>query len=836
MAKKEKSKSPPVAPEDVVPAPFGGLRARVRPWLPLAALLVFGAFMRFNMVLWSPLIFPDSLQYMHLAREIRSGEFFEEQYDLDGGFIKSRRLPPFYSLLLSPFADTQADLETVGHLVSIFLSLYTFIPLYLLARAAFSRREAFLAGVLFAFNSHANKFSSPILTESTFTALYVTVAWLSLLGLRRKSWPLLAGAGVFSALTYMTRDVGITAAAVVAVGVVVRFWLVDHLPARRVAFMLAAVIGAFLVVAAPYFVHIRARTGQWGLTVQMSNTSITEQVQLYGGDRFDRDRVSVTEKRERLVGGRPAEGPAGLILVAPQLAAKLVRNAWGYFRELLAKAQSLPVLLLFVGLLAVGSDFRRGLGRSRLFDQLWPAVWVFQLLFLYALITPYMVDIRYMAPLLPLLFILTGRAATMIADRAEAGASGSPGKLGPALAAVALCALFILGYAWLTDGEAYARVQLLLGKSLAPLRKIFTALGVTPFLSALLLALPPVGPIGAILSRSAMSRRLGGAVLFGVGVAMMFVIAFADGRISDTALAAFVAGPGLALWLGAMPSPRLRPALLYSSLLGGLIFFSAPDTIYQWNWFSSKELNSKYASGYKEAAAEIKSLGLVPSGSLICARKPFIAYYLDGRWYLDEEGQPIPKRDARLSELVREHKIDFLVLDSFTTKNLRPALTERALAIEPMPGATLVYSRYFPQYERLITLYDCRRDEPEPPRRLAAAEYFRAAEKLLEQRQYPFALRELQRGLELDPQNANAWFAVVRIFGIYFESTSRADVSHLALAPRVLPALLNAAENYYRLKPSDERARMTYAQVKKMYEEEKKILDGARPQLVGSDD
>jgi hypothetical protein len=798
---------------------------------PLPALIALGAIIRLNMVLWQPLIYPDSMQYMHLAREIRSGTFFEADYDLDRGFIKSRRLPPFYSLLLSPFAGTPADLEKVGIVLSLLLSLYTFIPIYYAALMAFSRREAIIAGALFAFHPFVNKFASPILSEATFTAIFVSLIALTLWSFRRPAVWRFAAAGALCALAYLTRDVGITAVAVAAAGIAVKFGLIDRRPGKQVSIYLAALFAAFLLLSAPYFVHIRMRTGQWGLTVQMSNTSITEQVQLAGGDRFDRDRMSVRDKPTRLLGGKPAQGFSDLLALTPLLAVKTARNVYQYAAELVRKGQSMPLIFFLLGLLAVGLEFRRGRDRERLLRESWPAVWVFQLLLLYAFVTPYMVDIRYLYPLLGPLLLLSARGMTATADWAWQGAH-APEKTarGPA----ALAAGLALGYYLLVplgmDEEAYAKLDYLFG-SWGPIRYLFPVLSCALFLG--LVSVPGLARAGAKINKlPPVPLALIGAALALAGLAL----AGAIGLRREFYLllpGELLAALGLSLLLLALARRTRSSAGLAAALVAANLLFITPDFIFQWNWFSSSELFAKYASGYREAAQEMKSLGLAPPGKVICARKPFIAYYLDGVWYLDQNQEPIPKRESELKELIRQGKIDFLALDSFTLKTLRPTLTELSLGIEPIPGATMIYSRYFPEYERIITVYDCRRSEPPPTRRAGAADYFTAAADDARMKRFPFALRELQAGLQLDPNNADAWFMVLSILRVYYDCVARGDVPSLALAPHLLPALQRASENYLRLNPDNEMAKMNLRQVSELYQREQSDIQRLKSRKNG---
>ena len=76
---------------------------------------------------------------------------------------------------------------------------------------------------------------------------------------------------------------------------------------------------------------------------------------------------------------------------------------------------------------------------------------------------------------------------------------------------------------------------------------------------------------------------------------------------------------------------------------------------------------------------------------------------LSGRLFLfDKETQEsLPKTREEVIKLIRSGKVDYLVMDSFTLKNLRPRITSLALGLVPLPGAKVIYSRYFPSITEL---------------------------------------------------------------------------------------------------------------------------------------
>lgn len=836
-----------------VPGGWRGYWSRVPSWWPLPLLMGIGLLFRLSVTLWDPLIYPDSLQYMHLAKEIHRGAFFQKNYDLDQGFIKSRHLPPLYSFLLAPFATPTANLDLLGRLISLSLSLLAFIPFYYAAQKIFSRRVAVVGVALFSFHYFSLWFSMPILSEPTFTSLYAATIAGSVAAFSDPRPRRFALCGLLSALLYMTRDVGITAAPLIGLGALVKLGVLDRRPWRPTLIAVGALALAFLICATPYFVHIRTRTGHWGLTAQMSNTSITKQIQLDGGDRYDRDRLPERQKGTNLIGGQPAQGFADLLGLAPQLLTKLVKNMGAYGIEISRKWGPFILSLALIGILGVFRRFWQDRNRERLFLGLWVALWAVQLWAMYSLITPYMVDERYMYPLVIPGLLLAGAgviaAADWLSENFQAGGDLRETRVVLAASfAAAVCFGWVL-LPWSVEPEGVEKFFYLyrLDKEWAfsfvlagQLAVFMVALGP----AARLLPARWLVPEAPAFPGLALAGGLIGAGIFALlvpGLGPRFVQLLPASLIPDETMAAAtrtifkLALPGLtltalgaAVGFGLATARRPRLAAKWSLILPALLLATALaaqtvnylDLHYR---MSPRGLLEKYATGYRQAAAEIKAQGLVPPGKVICSRKPFMAYYLDGRWYLDTAQDPpesMPMTIPDVAALVASGKIDYLAVDSFTLKSLRPMTTELAYGRAPLPGARVIYSRYFASYERVITVYDCRQPEPELPRRLSAEDYYQAGLAYYKSNDLVFADRELKRALELDPNQPKPWLLKIQIYQIFFQCSRRGAIPTLAFAPRLLPDLVQATREYERLAPEDSQSKSIREFFEKIYVKE----------------
>jgi hypothetical protein len=800
--------------------------------------MFIGLLFRLSTTLWEPLIYPDSMQYMHLAKEIRSGAFFDRDYDLDQGFIKSRHLPPLEPFLLAPFAADQADLEKVGAVISLILSTLTFIPVYLAMILIYSRRAAIVACAIMSPHAFVLWYASPVLTEPPFTLLYLSLIAASAWAFSRPSFFSFILCGVLSSLLYQTRDVGITAAPLIGLGALVKLWLVDRVSLKRVASLVAVLLVSFLVVTAPYFAHIRVRTGHFGLTVQMDNTSITRQVQLFGGGRFYRDMIK-TKDNMALIGEEEAHGLAAMVKLAPLIIKKTVINMFygydgfhysSYGLDGGRKLGPFILAMIFIACAAMVGEYLKDRDRPKLFMGIWVMAWILQIWILYAMITPYMVDVRYMYPLMLPGIMVASHGITAASERIkgllahENKEPPSPSGITPALIApIMFAAAYIVILPVLIIPESMKKFSGLYpgnenwfyvfpltgavfvfmlaaakGAGLAIRTKLRNVSGMA--LASASLALVALGIVSFLLPKPVLNfaRYLPGALLAGAGLALL---ASLSGRSQG--------------------SLKRLPAVISVVLTATACFVQIPDYMDIHNRRSEKLLPSKYASGHKVAATEIKARGLIPPGKVICSRKPFMAYYLDGQWYINKDkNEPIPKTVPEVEELIASGAIDYLVADSFTLRSLRPYLTGLAYGLYTLRGARVIYSRYFYDYKRIITVYDCRHPQTPLKYRASADAHLRKASEYYQNDLPYFAYREIVNALEMDPRSKEAWRLKMQILQVYYMDAARSKNPTLVLAPGLLARLIETTKEYLKLSPTDRGVRMFLERINQDYRKE----------------
>ncbi|GEM_PF-6592113 len=386
-------------------------RVFLNPWLWLFLIILVGLGFRLSNATFTPLTYPDSLQYMSLADDIRSGEIFSRDYNLDEGFIRSRHLPPFYSLLLAGLSFLPIEPEVLGSWISIVLSLSSFVPLFWLGRKLESAVAGLAAACIFSFQWFGLRYATPLLTEATFTFLYLLIITLSIYAFSRPRIWLLALLGLLSGLAYLTRDVGITLVfwVIVAGGFYWRFMARTH--GRMLVARIGIILGVFLLVSFPYWLHIRVHTGEWGLSPQMGQDQLSGQVLQFGGSRIDRDKVTNEDLRESQSGAGDFIGGSSGIFVLPK---KLLILFKDYFYQFLKHMGWFLSILFFAGYILAYVLLFRSRNREGIFREVYVLIWILQLVGLYALVTPYMVDERYIYPIMPLGMLVAGAGMVRI--------------------------------------------------------------------------------------------------------------------------------------------------------------------------------------------------------------------------------------------------------------------------------------------------------------------------------------------------------------------------------------------------------------------------------------
>ena len=806
-------------------------KAWFKRWWPLPVFMAVGLLLRLWITVWGTYSSTDSMLYMHLAREIRGGAFFASQYDLSQGFSGSRMLPLLYPFLLAPFAGGGLDLETAGIVLSLGLSTLAFIPFFLAGQLFFSRRTAVLSLALLSFNTFASFYSFMILKEPLFTALYIAVILVSALALvrLRPVWFILTG--VLAAAFYLTREMALGAMPILVLASLLKMKLIDRLAWRRVLALTGALVAAFMVTALPYLVHLRVRTGTWGWS---SRSDLSGYLRFFK-NTLGSPREGDEDDVEGEVRGQEAGGH-GLARFAWAVLARTGRNLALYGLALVRRAGMFVLVFFLVGMAGVGRDCFSPGRTGRRFGRLYLLGWMLLLGASVGLLTSDMVDDRYMYPLILPYLLFAGDGITIAGEglagllvdnnASPPGPAAAPAKIkshwAAAAALPALAAIYFFAMPYLIHPHVKMFVE-----SYFPSRPgiafFFPSLGLAVLVTLALLpaviiarqALPPAPRLVpglmalTLIMISLLTPRLG----------LLRTAAGSPGQVPM--LMVLGAGAGLFVLILAGDHGKIARHLFHflaALMVAGAFLSQFADLAQRRIWALQPE--GSQSAGNKIAAQEIKAQGLVPAGKVIVSRKPFLPYYLDGTWYNDPISyETVPDSWDRLEQWARSGQIDYFAADSFTLVSLRPQIIPLAFALPPLTGTRVVYSHYFPEYNRIITLIDVRHPEPLLPS-LTSSEHLRRGRFFLDKKNLPVALREIDAALDLEPDHREAWLLKLKILQVYYRLAFRSDLSTFDTFPQLLPGLLAAAQNYARLSPEDPEAQKALNDISIIYRRE----------------
>jgi 4-amino-4-deoxy-L-arabinose transferase-like glycosyltransferase len=230
-------------------------------FLVIAGVVILALALRIYTFPIARVIAADGISYVNIARSIFRGE----------GFSGTVHYPPVFPLLIGLMNVLVGDDELAGKLVSMVMGTALVVPVYLLAKTLFSRQTAVVAALLVALSPALAKLSSEVLTQSTYLTLVLTALfclWRSVELLQRR-WGI--AAGLLFGAAYLTRPEAI----IILVATLLLFFVVPIVArncAKRHLTVLCFVLGAFLVLAAPYILLLHDLNGAWQLSGKSSVT------------------------------------------------------------------------------------------------------------------------------------------------------------------------------------------------------------------------------------------------------------------------------------------------------------------------------------------------------------------------------------------------------------------------------------------------------------------------------------------------------------------------------------------------------------------------------------
>ncbi len=319
-------------------------------------------------------ISPDGVEYVTLGRNLVAGNF---------GAGMSTYFPPLYPLLVGLSSLVFPDAEFAGRFVSVVAGSLLVVPTYELIRRWYGSRVALVGAALVALHPVLVYYSTVVLTEATYTLLFtcgVLAGWAALDGGSARAHAL---AGAAFGACYLLKPEAAAFVLLLVVLVLCRK-LFDRAHTLRLTARNAVVLVAgFVLLAAPYLIYLRQRTGGWTFSGKTAG-HILQGSRRAGGDLS----THVAPHLDALT--------PGLANTIVQLA-KALRFEYELFNLLF------PVVLIMLAALGL---FRERWTRARAWREAYLLAFVLATLAGYAVTLP---NIRFFVPLVPLVLCWVSR-------------------------------------------------------------------------------------------------------------------------------------------------------------------------------------------------------------------------------------------------------------------------------------------------------------------------------------------------------------------------------------------------------------------------------------------
>lgn len=165
-------------------------------WGDLLLLLGVSFILKVALLASTAVITNDGPSYIRDAQAVLDGDWQLVRY---GAY-------PFLIAALSFFVS---DLVFAGQLISLFASVLTLVPLYLLMQKAFSPRVAFWGCLAFIFSPGLNKFSVNVMRDPCFLLLMAFALFFAWMALNQQKLSHFLLASIFSMISILFRTEGI---------------------------------------------------------------------------------------------------------------------------------------------------------------------------------------------------------------------------------------------------------------------------------------------------------------------------------------------------------------------------------------------------------------------------------------------------------------------------------------------------------------------------------------------------------------------------------------------------------------------------------------------------
>jgi len=336
-------------------------------------LLVLAAFLlRYAAIPPYRVIAADGPSYVSISRQI-----FESF-----SFTGSTHYPPFYPMLIGLVNLLLHDHEAAGLAVSLFMGSMLLVPVYLLGKELFGRGGGYVAAAIILVWPEFIVQSNTVLAYSTYFTLLMAGFYLLWISHTRNRLLPAAASGIFVAAAYLSRQEAFISMFAVCC-CLAAVTLYRERSVKSVKPLLVAFV-VFVAVISPYIVMVHQVMGIWTLAGK-SVVTLTDCLGYYL-NRPDLQR-------------EPGFAKIGIL--------DLIRRYPGYFpytfkQNFAALRTLLPAPLMIFAAIGFIASSRRGRGgdvRAFILGSLSPVI---------VLLTVFLVSGAYIAPYLPIVFIMCG--------------------------------------------------------------------------------------------------------------------------------------------------------------------------------------------------------------------------------------------------------------------------------------------------------------------------------------------------------------------------------------------------------------------------------------------
>ncbi len=230
----------------------------------LAGVVMLAFLFRF-LIASTDVMYPDSCLYLSYAKSIVNGKFTVN-------FLEGREviLPPIFPLFTAIFSFFIKDVELSAILVSSIAGALLIIPVFYISKTVFNEKAAWISVALVFISPALINWSTSMLTESVFITAFISTIAIGLYSIGKGRREYLGLCGAIAGVAYMSRVVGLILVPILG------FWiifneirivkLIDYgkIIKDMVISGIIFILG-FIIISAPYLIHIRSHYGNWSL-------------------------------------------------------------------------------------------------------------------------------------------------------------------------------------------------------------------------------------------------------------------------------------------------------------------------------------------------------------------------------------------------------------------------------------------------------------------------------------------------------------------------------------------------------------------------------------------